>query len=150
MKKKPDIAQAVEEALRGLPDKITVYVPWDPELEEPGLWEDWPGDLVNQFPCAYLTHEECEKSIAEFMIETLEAVLRNDMTLPSSIDFAREYILHRNGRMTAAHHETTMFDLVSERESGTEQFTKQTFNREFAHYYAGLVAQQRNKPTQSC
>lgn len=139
-------ATLVEETLRGLPDKITVYIPWDPELEEPGLWEDWPGELVNQFPCAYLTHEECDKAIAEFMIDTLEAVLRNDMTLPSSIDYAHKYTLSRGGNMHSDDgYSHTMFDLVSEHESGTEQFTKQTFNREFAHYYAGLVAQQRNK-----
>ena len=42
-------ATLVEETLRGLPDSIIIYIPWDPELEEPGLWEDWPGDLVNQF-----------------------------------------------------------------------------------------------------
>lgn len=142
-----NIAKAVEQTLRGLPDKITVYIPWDPELEEPGLWEDWPGELINQFPCAYLTHEECDKAIAEFMIDTLEAVVRGDISLPSSIDYAREYLLHRDGRMTHTGHslDTTMFDLISDRESGTEQFTKQTFNREFAHYYAGLVAQKRNQ-----
>ena len=139
-------ATMVEETLRGLPDSITIYIPWDPELEEPGLWEDWPGDLVNQFPCAYLTQEECEKEIAEFAIDTLEAVVRGDLSLPSSIDYPREYLLHRNGQMTHTGHslDTTMFDLVSEHENSTEQFTKKTFNREFAHYYAGLVAQQRN------
>ena len=139
-------ATLVEETLRGLPDKITVYIPWDPELEEPGLWESGD-DLTNQFPCAYLTQEECEKEIASFAIETFEAVKRGDLSLPTSIDYAREYLLHRDGRMTHTGHslDTTMFDLVSERETGTEQFTKKTFNREFAHYYAGLVAQQRNK-----
>jgi hypothetical protein len=143
MKKKSNIAKAVEQALLGLPDKINVYIPWDPELEEPGLWEDWSGDPVNQFPCAFATEKECEKEIASFTIDTLEAVKRGDLSLPSSIDYAREYILRRNGRMTASHHETTMFDMVSERESGTERFSQASFNREFAQYYAGLVAQQR-------
>ncbi len=145
MKKKSNIAQAVEQALLGLPDKINVYIPWDPELEEPGLWEDWSGDLVNQFPCAFETFEECEREIASFAIDTFEAVKRGDLSLPSSIDYAREYTLHRNGRMVHNAHnlETSMFDLVSERESGTERFSKASFNREFAQYYAGLVAQQR-------
>jgi len=145
MKKKPNIAKAVEQALLGLPDKITVYIPWDPELEEPGLWEDWPGDLVNQFPCAFASEKECEKEIASFTIDTLEAVVRGDMSLPSSIDYPREYLLHRNGQMTHTGHslDTTMFELVSERENSTEQFTKKTFNREFAQYYAELVADQR-------
>ena len=146
MRKKTNIATAVEETLRGLPDSITIYIPWDPELEEPGLWEDWPGDLVNQFPCAFETFEECEREIASFAIETFEAVKRGDLSLPTSIDYAREYTLHRNGRMVHNAHnlETTMFDLVCERENSTEQFTNRTFNREFAQYYAGLVAQQRN------
>lgn len=137
-------ATLVEETLRGLPDKITIYIPWDPELEEPGLWESGD-DLTNQFPCAYLTQEECEKEIAEFAIDTLEAVVRGDMSLPSSLDYAREYLLHRDGRMTHTGHslDTTMFDVVSHRLG--KPLDQKTFNREFAHYYAGLVAQQRNK-----
>jgi hypothetical protein len=143
MKKKPNIAKAVEQALLGLPDKITVYIPWDPELEEPGLWEDWPGELIDQFPCAFETEEECEKEIASFAVDTFEAVKRGDLSLPTSIDYAREYLLRRNGEMISAFHRTTMFKLISERESGIQQFTERTFNREFAQYYAGIVAQQR-------
>jgi hypothetical protein len=151
MKKKPNIAKAVEQALRGLPDKITVYMPWDTGLDEPGLWEDWEGDVINQFPCLFNTRKLCEKEIAEFAIDTLEAVIRGDMSLPEDIDYARKYTLHRNGNMLSGEgYPHTMFELVSDREGSNERFTKQTFNREFAHYYAGLVAQQRNKPTQSC
>jgi hypothetical protein len=36
-----------------------------------------------------------------------------------------------------------MFDVIREHE-GDGSLTQSTFNREFAHYYAGLVAQQRN------
>lgn len=142
-------ATLVEETLRGLPDKITVYIPWDPELEEIGLWNDWDGDDIPiQFPCAYHTYEECEKQIADFAIDTLEAVVRGDMSLPTSIDTPRRYELHRNGKLVADpdcyNRETTMLKVIRDRE-GDGSLSKSDFNREFAHYYAGLVAQQRNK-----
>lgn len=140
-------ATLVEETLRGLPDKITVYMPWDPELEEPGLWEDWPGEVVHQFPCLFSTYEECEREITSFAIDTFQAAQRGEVSLPSSIDYVRQFTLHRNGNMFTQPMGSiiSMFWLVNDRQNKPEHLTNKTFNREFAHYYAGLVAQQRNK-----
>ena len=145
MKKKSNIAQAVEETLRGLPDKITVYVPFDRDLEEPSTWEE--SDIQYNFPCAYLTMRACEREIASDTVSILEAFLEGDIdNLPSFIDEPLKCVLHRTGKLEADpsgfHRSMDLYNLVSDH-SGV-RVDQKTFNREFAHYYAGLVAQQRN------
>ena len=131
-----------------MPDSIKVYIPWDPELDEIGLWQNEDGDKVPiSFPCAYGWHAECEQAIASFTIGTLEAVERGDMSLPSSIDEAHAFILHRNGDLEGASStfgkKRSLLEVIREHE-GDKSLSQSDFNREFAHYYAGLVAQQRN------
>lgn len=138
-----NIATTVEETLRGLPDQIQVYITWNSELDEPAWWENSP-EYTYPFPVATTSLTEASKYIARETIGVMEAVIDGHMELPSSIDTIMQVMLRRNGTIfPQLKSESTMQELVEHQT--TQPLNEETFHREFAHYYAGLVAQQRNK-----
>lgn len=133
----------VEQTLRGLPNQIQVYITWNSELDEPAWWENSPG-YTYPFPVATHSLSEASKYIARETIGIMEAVIEEHMELPSSIDSIMQIMLRRDGSIfPQLQSESTMQELVEHQIA--MPLNEDTFNREFAHYYAGLVAQQRNK-----
>ena len=141
----------VAETLNGLPASIEVVIPWSPELNAAAWWEH-PEEFIYEFPTVFHSTTDCEQFIARATIDVMEAVLEGTMSLPDNIDRTRDAVIHRDGRITfddsrAPH--ITMWKLVVARcgqpcaHSHGSQPNQTTFNREFAQYYAGLVAEQR-------
>jgi len=132
----------VEETLRGLPDSITLYIPWSANLNEASWWSN-NSEFKYWFPIAQHTRRDCEVYIAKEVIADMESVLDADLELPESIDVVQEITLHRNGDISPQIGPGPDMQTWVAESGRSPTFDLDHFNREFSRYYAGLVAENR-------
>lgn len=137
-------ATLVEETLRGLPEMIEVFIAWNPDTSLPAWWES-TSEFYHEFPTTHHSLTDCERFIAEQTISEMQAVLDGHLSLPGTLDTPRPAVLYRNGDIIFDDDNDAINETMKQMVSDHQSLKPETFAKEFAHYYAELVAQQRNK-----
>lgn len=134
-------AKAVEQALRGLPDSIELYVPWNPETDHASWWSCEEGSRY-EFPVVHLSMRECEVFIAKETIGVMESVIDGHMDLPGTIETIQLITLSRNGSITPHIGPLPSMEgwVRDWNHFFDEDFNQEIFDHEFATYYAELAS----------